>query len=445
MRRLTTALLIGCIWAAGIWSVVRPPAASAEGETVYVVQVGDGLTAIARKFRTTVPKLVELNRLMTTVLQPGQLLKVPNPAGVMANATSPAISAGAGTAKATAYMVKQGDTLFSIATRAGVSVAALQVANGFTGTNIRAGQRMMIPGVPVPGVVAAAPTAVSVVVPPPTAVVVQPKTAVPVPTAAPVPTAVPVTTAAPVTTAVPVPTTAPVAAAHSAAKWTYVGEDGPTYWGSLSPDYKLCDSGIQQSPIDIVNPLKMGLTDIIFKYAATPGKIINNGHTIQVNFAAGSGNTIVVDGTLYELLQFHFHAPSEHTVAGASFAMELHLVHKSAGGGLAVVGVLLQQGAASASLAPVLTSIPVDISVEHDLSAPIDLMQLLPADRRVYRYPGSLTTPPCSEGVKWILFTTPMDVDTAQAAAYTALYTGTNRPPQPRGARFLLQDINITK
>jgi len=164
-----------------------------------------------------------------------------------------------------------------------------------------------------------------------------------------------------------------------------------------------------------------------------------------VNFAAGSGNTIVVDGTLYELLQFHFHAPSEHTVAGASFAMELHLVHKSAGGGLAVVGVLLQQGAASASLAPVLTSIPVDISVEHDLSAPIDLMQLLPADRRVYRYPGSLTTPPCSEGVKWILFTTPMDVDTAQAAAYTALYTGTNRPPQPRGARFLLQDINITK
>ena len=119
MRRLTTALLIGCIWAAGIWSVVRPPAASAEGETVYVVQVGDGLTAIARKFRTTVPKLVELNRLMTTVLQPGQLLKVPNPAGVIANATSPAISAGAGTAKATAYMVKQGDTLFSIATRAG--------------------------------------------------------------------------------------------------------------------------------------------------------------------------------------------------------------------------------------------------------------------------------------------------------------------------------------
>ena len=433
MRRLTTALLIGCIWAAGIWSVVRPPAASAEGETVYVVQVGDGLTAIARKFRTTVPKLVELNRLMTTVLQPGQLLKVPNPAGVMANATSPAVSAGAGTAKATAYMVKQGDTLFSIATRAGVSVAALQAANGFTGTNIRAGQRMMIPGVPVPGVVAAAPTAVSVVVPPPTAVVAQPKTAVPV------------ATAALVTTAVPVPTTAPVAAAHSAAHWTYVGEDGPTHWGSLAPDYKLCDSGIQQSPIDIVNPLKMGLTDIIFKYAATPGKIINNGHTIQVNFAAGSGNTIVVDGTLYELLQFHFHAPSEHTVAGASFAMELHLVHKSAGGGLAVVGVLLQQGAASASLAPVLTSIPVDISVEHDLSAPIDLMQLLPADRRVYRYPGSLTTPPCSEGVKWILFTTPMDVDTAQAAAYTALYTGTNRPPQPRGARFLLQDINITK
>lgn len=435
MRRLSLLLVVACIWAAGIWSVAGPSAVTAEGETVYVVQVGDGLTAIARKFGTTVPKLVELNRLVTTVLQPGQLLKVPNPAGVIANATSPAIVPAGGGSKATAYMVKKGDTLFKIAARAGISVAALQAANGLTGTNIRAGQRMMIPAVA--AVAAAIPTAAKPVVP---AVVVPPTAAVPAPTAVLPPKVVPVPTA------LPVPTAAAAPAAHgSAVHWAYVGEGGPTHWGSLSPDYKLCDSGIEQSPIDVVNPLKMGLTDIIFKYAATPGKIINNGHTIQVNFAAGNGNTIVVDGVLHELLQFHFHAPSEHTIAGASFAMELHLVHKNAGGGLAVVGVLLQPGAASAGLAPVLTSVPTDVDVAHDLPAPVDLMQLLPADRRAYRYPGSLTTPPCSEGVRWILLTTPMDLDTAQIAAYTVVYTGTNRPPQPRGVRFLLQDTSATK
>ena len=436
MRRLSILLAVACIWAAGIWSVATPAAATAEGETVYVVQVGDGLTAIARKFGTTVPQLVALNRLVSTVLQPGQLLKVPNRAGVVANATSPAAVPAAGGSMATAYMVQKGDTLFKIATRAGISVAALQAANGFTGTNIRVGQRMMIPGVP--AVAAAIPTAAKPLVP------VAPVVKAPPTTAAPAPTVVPAQAAA------PVPTTAaaaaPAIAGHgSAVPWAYVGEGGPTLWGSLSPDYKLCDSGIEQSPIDVVNPLKMGLTDIIFKYAATPGKIINNGHTIQVNFAAGNGNTIVVDGILHELLQFHFHAPSEHTIAGASFAMELHLVHKNAGGGLAVVGVLLQPGAASAGLAPVLTSVPTDVDVAHDLPAPVDLAQLLPADRRAYRYPGSLTTPPCSEGVRWILLTTPMELDTAQIAAYTAVYTGTNRPPQPRGVRFLLQDTSVTK
>lgn len=442
MRRLSLLLVVACIWAAGICSVAGPSAVTAEGETVYVVQVGDGLTAIARKFGTTVPKLVELNRLMTTVLQPGQMLKVPNPAGVIANATSPAIAPAAGGSKATAYMVKKGDTLFKIATRAGISVAALQAANGLSGTNIRAGQRMMIPGVA--AVAAAIPTVAMPAVAVATVVVAAPPTAAPAPTTAPAHSAAPVpTTAAAVAAA---PAAAPAAAAHSSAvHWAYLGDSGPTRWGSLSPDYKVCDSGIEQSPIDVVNPLKMGLTDILFKYAATPGKIINNGHTIQVNFAAGNGNTIVVDGILHELLQFHFHAPSEHTIAGASFAMELHLVHKNAGGGLAVVGVLLQSGAASAGLAPVLTSVPTDVDVAHDLPAPVDLMQLLPADRRAYRYPGSLTTPPCSEGVRWILLTTPMDLDTAQIAAYTKVYTGTNRPPQPRGVRFLLQDTSATK
>lgn len=442
MRRLSLLLVVACIWAAGIWSVAGPSAVTAEGETVYVVQVGDGLTAIARKFGTTVPKLVELNRLMTTVLQPGQMLKVPNPAGVVANATSPAIAPASSGSKATAYMVKKGDTLFKIATRAGISVAALQAANGLSGTNIRAGQRMMIPGVA--AVAAAIPTVAMPAVAVATVVVAAPPTAALAPTTAPAHSAAPVpTTAAAVAAA---PAAAPAAAAHSSAvHWAYLGDSGPTRWGSLSPDYKVCDSGIEQSPIDVVNPLKMGLTDILFKYAATPGKIINNGHTIQVNFAAGNGNTIVVDGILHELLQFHFHAPSEHTIAGASFAMELHLVHKNAGGGLAVVGVLLQSGAASAGLAPVLTSVPTDVDVAHDLPAPVDLMQLLPADRRAYRYPGSLTTPPCSEGVRWILLTTPMDLDTAQIAAYTKVYTGTNRPPQPRGVRFLLQDTSATK
>ena len=416
--------------------MATPSVAIAEGETVYVVQVGDGLTAIARKFGTTVPKLVALNRLVSTVLQPGQLLKVPNRAGVVANATNPAVVPAAGGSKSTAYMVQKGDTLLKIATRAGISVAALQAANGFTGTNIRAGQRMMIPGVP--AVAGANQTTAKPLVP------VAPLVKAPPTTAAPAPTAVPAQSAAPVppTAAAAVPARAGNGAVVD---WAYLGEGGPTNWGSVSRDYKLCDSGIEQSPIDVVNPLKMGLTDIIFNYAVTPGKIINNGHTIQVDFAAGNGNTIVVDGILHELLQFQFHAPSDHTIAGVSFAMELQLVHKNLGGGLAVVGVLLQPGAASAGLAPVLTSVPTEVDVAYDLPAPVDLAQLLPADRRAYRYPGSLTTPPCSEGVRWILLTTPMELDTAQIAAYTAVYNGTNRPLQPRGVRFLLQDTTVTK
>lgn len=141
-----------------------------------------------------------------------------------------------------------------------------------------------------------------------------------------------------------------------AAHWTYEGEDGPDHWGELSADYETCASGHSQSPVDVANPDPADLANITFNYRPAPLEIVNNGHTVQVNYPVGS--SITVDGTNYELLQFHFHAPSEHHVDGTSAAAELHLVHRDADGALAVIGVLLTEGAPSPALAPVFDNLP---------------------------------------------------------------------------------------
>lgn len=222
--------------------------------------------------------------------------------------------------------------------------------------------------------------------------------------------------------------------------WGYDGDQGPVNWGALSPEFVLCGDGMAQSPVDIRDASALDLVDIEVHYNDAAGAIINNGHTIQVDVAAGSA--IMYNGISYDLLQFHFHAPSEHTIDGEAAPMEIHFVHRDANSGaLAVVGVMLSEGAAdNQAYAAVFKAMPADAGEPQALSSPLALDALLPESRAYYTYQGSLTTPPCSEIVRWLLLDTPVELSADQIAAYTAIYDGNARPVQPLGRRDLLRD-----
>ena len=221
--------------------------------------------------------------------------------------------------------------------------------------------------------------------------------------------------------------------------WGYEAENGPDVWAQLSPEYGLCGAGIHQSPIDIVNLTPAKLPPITFNYQPTFLNIYNTGNTIEVVYTEGSW--IEVDGTKYHLLQFHFHAPSEHTVVGNLYDMEMHLVHKSEDGTLAVIGVLIESGSintAFASFWHCLPSIPGESAQMKGVI--LNASDLLPSAKQTYRYNGSLTTPPCSEGVKWFVLTTPIEMSHSQIAAFKVILSGNNRPVQPLNGRELLVD-----
>lgn len=231
---------------------------------------------------------------------------------------------------------------------------------------------------------------------------------------------------------------APTATAVPAAHWTYEGEEGPSNWGDLDPTYAQCKTGKEQSPIDIANPAPQDLANISFSYQPSELRILNNGHTIQANYDAGS--YIELDGKRYNVAQFHYHAPSEHTVNGKSFEAELHIVHKSEDGKLAVVGLLLETGEANPAFEPLLAHLPAEKSAEADAGVKINAADFLPSERTTYRYAGSLTTPPCSEGVSWLVMTTPVQMSAEQLGALTSIFEGNNRPVQPLNTRTLLED-----
>ena len=215
--------------------------------------------------------------------------------------------------------------------------------------------------------------------------------------------------------------------------WSYGPHGGPTEWGQLDPAYATCKLGKFQSPIDIRGANPADLPAIRFDYKASPLKVIDNGHTIQVNYAPGS--SIEVGGTRYELLQFHFHKPSEEKVEGKAYAMVAHLVHKSADGKLAVVAVLFKQGKENATLKPVFAKLPAKEGDKVALEGTIDVAALLPADHGYYSFPGSLTTPPCSEEVRWQVLKTPVEISGAQLASFRKLYKMNARPVQPLNER----------
>ena len=226
--------------------------------------------------------------------------------------------------------------------------------------------------------------------------------------------------------------------AHGAAHWEYTGASGQNYWGEISADFNACVDGSAQSPIDVRDTIRTQLRDIEFHYANTDLELVNNGHTIQVNYDEGS--YMLVDGNRFNLLQFHFHWPSEHTVDGKQFLMEAHLVHQDAQGGLGVLGVLMERGDTNSAIDVLWDFMPPSAGAVREPGITFNVNDLLPNDRTTYRYPGSLTTPPCSEGVRWMLLKTPVRVSAEQAQLFEDTVGYNSRYTNPLHGREVLED-----
>ena len=231
----------------------------------------------------------------------------------------------------------------------------------------------------------------------------------------------------------------PVAAKEGAAHWTYEGEEGPAHWGEISSDFRMCSEGLNQSPINLVADIHAELPLLEFEYYSSTINEINNGHTIQQNIKPGSFLRIPSRNSNFELRQFHFHSPSEHTVDGKFYAMELHFVHADKQGALAVVGVLIEEGKEHPVLKKLWSFMPEHVGETSIKPIGIEETNLLPTTQDYFAYGGSLTTPPCSEGVKWIVLKTPIEASAEQIATFKKrVGQANNRPLQPRNARYIL-------
>lgn len=231
---------------------------------------------------------------------------------------------------------------------------------------------------------------------------------------------------------------------HASPHWTYSesANDGPEHWGAIAESFATCEKGTTQSPIDIKNTvLRNDAPTIEFHYSPATVAVENNGHTIVANMP-DQDNHITINEEKYTLAQFHFHNPSEHKIKGKAAAMELHFVHKNDKGGLAVIGVMLSEDGTKENslLQPIWNNFTKkDHAGEHG-GPTIDLPKLLPKSRDFFHYAGSLTTPPCSEGVRWFVMKDSVAVSHAQVTAYTKTFGGpTNRPVQPAHKREIIE------
>lgn len=278
----------------------------------------------------------------------------------------------------------------------------------------------------------------------------------------------------------------PVPAGGELPHWTYEGEEGPEFWGEMAEDWALCAAGDEQSPIDVTGgapfvaaepttttepepttttttkkaarttttettepeptttteapfPGAPAEQEIDFAYHASAYTVVDNGHTVQVNL--DNAGAMVIDGVPFTLVQFHFHTPSEHTLAGAAYPLEYHLVHRSEAGELAVVGVLIQRGGENETLKPIFDALP-DAGVTVEGAEPIDPAALLPANRTMVRYNGSLTTPPCTEHVRWHLLLTPLQMSNLQIARFMAKHPESRRPVQEVNDREVVIEVD---
>jgi carbonic anhydrase len=236
--------------------------------------------------------------------------------------------------------------------------------------------------------------------------------------------------------------------AHGAgASWSYTGPTGPSHWATIDPtNYALCADGSAQSPINITKTKSVDLTNLAFKYTAGEAGIFNNGHTVEAEPLGTEASTMSLGGVVYPFVQFHFHAPSEHEINGMHYPVEVHFVHKTADGKIAVVGVFLKAGdKENAKWAPFVNKMTAATADPEATKVELDWSTLLPSNKQTVRYDGSLTTPGCSEGVKWNVFTHPVEVSQAQINTFLESYSGNNRPVQPLHSRVVTLDSTATK
>jgi carbonic anhydrase len=220
--------------------------------------------------------------------------------------------------------------------------------------------------------------------------------------------------------------------------WGYSGAANPNAWGKLIPEFNTCAVGMEQSPIDLKDAVTGSSAPIGFNYKSSPLIVVNNGHTIRIDYAPGS--SISIDGEQYALLQFHFHTPSEHQIDGIATAMELHLVHRNEAGKLAVVGVTIDTGTEHPVISTIWRWVPTSGQTSIIKTTTINAADLLPTRKSYYSYAGSLTTPPCSEGVKWYVLESPISLSVEQIDRFKMFYPVDARPIQPINDR----EIKIT-
>jgi len=217
--------------------------------------------------------------------------------------------------------------------------------------------------------------------------------------------------------------------------WSYAGHEGPEHWGELSEEYKLCSTGQTQSPVDIEGTADKDLAALVPNYNVAGSSILDNGHTVQVNFA--QGDKLTVGDHIYALKQFHFHTPSENHISGKAFPMEVHLVHADEQGHLAVIGVMFTEGKANPTLTAMLAEMPQGKNHEEALKEGLSAKGLLPADLDYYTFNGSLTTPPCTEGVTWLSLAHPIEASKEQINEMHVRLGNNNRPVQELHARVI--------
>lgn len=219
--------------------------------------------------------------------------------------------------------------------------------------------------------------------------------------------------------------------------WSYEGKAGPEHWSELSSDFHLCHEGKSQSPINIKNPIDGHLQALDLIYPTSAEKLINNGHTIQVT--VDEEDDFILDNEKFTLRQYHFHTPGENQINGHTFPLEVHFVHSKEDGDLAVVAVMFEVGKANPALAPLIAAMPKKENQQVTINHPVDLRALFPEDLHYYRFSGSLTTPPCSEGIRWLVMKQPVTLSQAQLDAFKqALKSTNNRPLQHLNGRMIV-------
>lgn len=217
--------------------------------------------------------------------------------------------------------------------------------------------------------------------------------------------------------------------------WSYEGDSGPANWSKINVDWAKCGNGSRQSPIDIRDGMKVELEQISFDYHPSSFNVVDNGHTVQVGVSGG--NYITVQNRMFELQQFHFHRPSEERINGKAFEMVVHLVHRDAEGRLAVLALLLERGAPQATIQTVWNNLPLEKLETMQPTILLDPAEMLPVRRDYYTYMGSMTEPPCSEGVLWLVMKQPVQASPAQMALFSRLYPLNARPIQPGNGRII--------